>query len=159
MAEERRLFYVGLTRAKNKLYLVRAERRSSYGSYEEAVPSRFLDDLPLPLVQQQGMNAGYRRSSYGSQRDERKDRYSRWDAPSPVPAPRPGQQTYGYSAPRPVERKYAPAMRVRHPIWGEGMVIESRVQDGDETLDVIFESVGFKRLVASLANLEIIQGK
>jgi len=50
-------------------------------------------------------------------------------------------------------------MRVRHPIWGEGMVIESRVQDGDETLDVIFESVGFKRLVASLANLEIIQGK
>ena len=156
MAEERRLFYVGLTRAKNKLYLVRAERRSSYGSYEEAIPSRFLNDLPDGLVQQQGMNSSYRRSSFGSQRDERKERYSRWETPSPAPAPRPGQQTYGYSARPQTERKYSPAMRVRHPIWGEGMIIESRLQDGDETVDVIFQSVGFKRLVASLANLEII---
>jgi DNA helicase-2/ATP-dependent DNA helicase PcrA len=47
-------------------------------------------------------------------------------------------------------------MRVKHPSWGEGMVIESRIQDGDETVDVVFESVGFKRLAASLANLEIL---
>ncbi len=161
MAEERRLFYVGLTRAKNRLYLVRAERRSSYGSYEEAVPSRFLDDLPETLVQQQGISSSsnYRRGGFGSQREERKDRYSRWESPTPAPGggPRPGQPAYGYSAHKPVERRYSPAMRVKHPIWGEGMVIESRVQDGDETVDVIFESVGFKRLAASLANLEIIK--
>jgi DNA helicase-2/ATP-dependent DNA helicase PcrA len=39
------------------------------------------------------------------------------------------------------------------------MVIDSRIQDGDETIDVIFESVGLKRLVASLANLEILPSK
>ena len=50
MAEERRLFYVGLTRAKDRLYLVRAERRGSFGGYEESVPSQFLDDLPEKLL-------------------------------------------------------------------------------------------------------------
>jgi DNA helicase-2/ATP-dependent DNA helicase PcrA len=50
-------------------------------------------------------------------------------------------------------------MRVKHGVWGEGMVLESRIQDGDETIDVVFESVGFKRLVASLANLEILPSK
>ncbi len=43
-------------------------------------------------------------------------------------------------------------MRVRHPMWGEGMVLESRVPDDDERVDVVFESVGIKRL----ANLKII---
>ncbi len=46
MAEERRLFYVGITRARNVLYLVRAQRRSMYGSYEQQLPSRFLTDVP-----------------------------------------------------------------------------------------------------------------
>jgi DNA helicase-2/ATP-dependent DNA helicase PcrA len=47
-------------------------------------------------------------------------------------------------------------MRVRHSLWGEGVVLESRIEDGEETVDVHFESVGFKRLLASLAKLEII---
>jgi DNA helicase-2/ATP-dependent DNA helicase PcrA len=50
-------------------------------------------------------------------------------------------------------------MRIRHSVWGDGMVLDSRIQDGDETVDVVFESVGIKRLVASLANLEILPGK
>jgi DNA helicase II / ATP-dependent DNA helicase PcrA len=48
-------------------------------------------------------------------------------------------------------------MRVSHPSWGEGLVIDSRVQDDDERVDVFFDSVGFKRLAASLANLEVIK--
>ena len=51
MAEERRLFYVGLTRAKYRLYLVRAEQRSLYGSFQDSIPSRFLEDIPEELVQ------------------------------------------------------------------------------------------------------------
>ena len=50
MAEERRLFYVGLTRAKHRLYLVRAEQRSLYGSFQESIPSRFLEDIPEELI-------------------------------------------------------------------------------------------------------------
>ncbi len=55
-----------------------------------------------------------------------------------------------------VQARYRPGMRVNHPNWGEGLVIDSRIQDGDETIDVAFESVGFKRLLGSLANLQII---
>ena len=47
-------------------------------------------------------------------------------------------------------------MRVKHPTYGEGVVLESRIEDGDETVDVHFKSVGFKRLIASLAHLEIL---
>src|SRR5450759_4327612 len=68
MAEERRLFYVGITRAKDQVYLVRAERRATFGSYEEAIPSSFLSDLPEALIQGKRRPAGrqYRTSTYSS---------------------------------------------------------------------------------------------
>jgi DNA helicase-2/ATP-dependent DNA helicase PcrA len=47
-------------------------------------------------------------------------------------------------------------MRVKHETWGEGLVVDVRVQDNEERLDVFFDSVGFKRLLASLAKLEIL---
>ena len=46
-------------------------------------------------------------------------------------------------------------MRVEHSTWGEGIVLNSRLQDNDEVVDVFFEQVGLKRVVASLARLEI----
>ncbi len=48
-------------------------------------------------------------------------------------------------------------MRVGHPIWGEGIVLTSKLQDGDETVDIVFESVGIKRVAASLAKLKILK--
>jgi len=50
MEEERRLFYVGITRAKDKLYLVRSIQRGGRGSFEETYPSRFMDDVPADLI-------------------------------------------------------------------------------------------------------------
>ena len=71
---------------------------------------------------------------------------------------------YASSSPRPakpvsapiVQARYRAGMHVLHPSWGEGLVMETRIQDGDETVDVNFKSVGFKRLLASLANLQIL---
>jgi DNA helicase-2/ATP-dependent DNA helicase PcrA len=48
-------------------------------------------------------------------------------------------------------------MRVKHPIWNDGIVLDSRMQDDDEIVDVVFESVGIKRLAASLANLTVVK--
>jgi DNA helicase II / ATP-dependent DNA helicase PcrA len=144
MAEERRLLYVGMTRAKDRLYLVRAAQRSTYGSYEMSEPSRFLRDIPTNLVRQEGIRQRVRRT------DTQWNRGERWEGTTLAPAP-PSSR----SAPI-IEQRYHPAMRVRHPVWGDGMVLNSRVQDQDETIDVMFESVGLKRLVASLAKLEII---
>jgi DNA helicase-2/ATP-dependent DNA helicase PcrA len=140
MAEERRLFYVGITRTKNRLYLLRAEQRNNYGSIQINVPSRFLDDIPEDLMLKQGIrlfSRGARWSDYSLP--------ERWESSSST----------SRSASI-LEPQFKPNMRVRHSLWGEGVVLESRIEDGEETVDVHFESVGFKRLLASLAKLEII---
>jgi DNA helicase-2/ATP-dependent DNA helicase PcrA len=155
MAEERRLFYVGLTRAKDRLYLVRAERRGTYGGYEDSVPSQFLDDLPEALLNTSRRTNGFqaRRDTRATweNRDDRSRNYNSYTVPSPK-----GGGTYRPPAPQ-IQPRYTPNTRVRHKVWGEGWVLESRIEDDDETVDVSFDTVGFKRLVASLANLEIVQ--
>ncbi|HEY3310108.1 MAG TPA: UvrD-helicase domain-containing protein [Anaerolineales bacterium] len=137
MEEERRLFYVGITRAKDRLYILRAQRRGGRGYAEETMESRFLGDIPANLISGQA-RAGRRTNSYSSSR-------SSWELPS---ASRPA---------RIVEPQFRAGMRIKHPVWGEGIVLESRAQDGDEIVEVVFSSVGIKRLAASLANLTVVK--
>jgi DNA helicase-2/ATP-dependent DNA helicase PcrA len=56
-----------------------------------------------------------------------------------------------------VQKKYTPGMKVRHDAWGNGLVLNSRVQDGDETVDIFFEAGGLKKLMVSLAKLEVLE--
>ncbi len=168
MAEERRLFYVGLTRARNQLFLVRAERRSTYGSFQDSIPSRFLNDIPEGLLRRQGARMGraYSSSSSSSLRggwQERRERTSRWESsdarPSySAPAPRqpaPPSEPQHRSAPI-LQPTYQANMRVKHPVWGEGLVVASRVDEGEEVVEIFFDTVGFKRVLAALARLEIL---
>ncbi len=135
MEEERRLFYVGITRAKDRLYLLRAIQRGGRGMAEETYPSRFIDDIPSDLLIGKTRTG---RSIRGAPLD------TKWTLPSSgKPAPVPSAQ-------------FKAGTRIRHAMWGEGIVLDSRMQDGDEIVDVVFESVGIKRLAASLANLQII---
>jgi len=86
LEEERRLAYVGFTRAMRRLYLVRAYRRSFFGESQVTEPSRFLEDIPLNLVSNQGAagsysssglrSAGTRRSSWGEDYNYNQDNYS-----------------------------------------------------------------------------------
>ena len=135
MEEERRLFYVGITRAKDKLYLIRAIQRGGRGAAEETYPSRFLDDIPADLLVGKTRTG---RSIRGRVPD------TQWSLPS-----RPQSASV-------IESKYRAGTHVRHQVWGEGIVLDSRIQDDDEIVDVVFESVGIKRLAASLANLKIL---
>lgn len=57
----------------------------------------------------------------------------------------------------PTEPRYKAGMRVIHPVWGDGMVVETRILGNDETVTVMFETVGLKRLAASVAKLEIVR--
>jgi DNA helicase-2/ATP-dependent DNA helicase PcrA len=140
MLEECRLFYVGITRAKDRLYLICSQNRTAYGFAEPVAPSRFLDYIPYDLLDEaQPRRSRQPRAGRGGRR------LDDWAAHEIV-APRPAA---------PVERRYQPGMRVHHPSWGEGMVLNSKLQDGDEIVDVHFAGVGLKRLVASLARLEI----
>ena len=136
MHEERRLFYVGITRAKDRLFLVHSQYRNLYGYPEPAEPSRFLEDIPLRLIDsQQPARSGRSFVTYNRRSD-------RWEAAPPASAPL-------------IQPRYQPGMRVFHPVWEDGMVLNSRIQDDDEIVDIFFENVGLKRVAASLANLQI----
>lgn len=136
MEEERRLFYVGITRAKDKLYLIRSIQRGGRGAAEETFPSRFLDDVPADLL-------------VGKTRTGRSIRgqvpETKWQT----------YQTQGKPATL-TQARYRAGTRVNHSSWGEGIVLDSKIQDDDEIVDVVFNSVGIKRLSASLANLKIL---
>jgi len=142
MEEERRLFYVGITRAKDRLHLLRALRRGGRGFSEESIPSRYLEDIPPELLSGKS-RAGRSRQDQGTT--------WQWSGSRSGAAslPRNGFATVS-------EARFRAGMRVRHTSWGEGIVLNSRLQDNDETVDVVFESVGIKRLAASLANLTIL---
>jgi DNA helicase II / ATP-dependent DNA helicase PcrA len=143
MEEERRLFYVGITRAKDKLYLVRSIQRGGRGMAEETYPSRFMDDVPADLlVGKTRTGRSPSSSSFGSTRSSSSE--SKWALHN-----KPTTASV-------IESKFRAGTRVKHPSWGEGIVLDSKIQDDDELVDVVFTSVGIKRLSASLANLKII---
>jgi len=141
MAEERRLFYVGITRAKNQLTLVRAGQRSNYGRFEYTQESRFLEDIPEELIERQGIRLGIHRVNPLSQ--------PRWEPLSFSGFDKREKQL-------PVAARYKAGMRVIHPQWGDGLVIETRILGNDETVTVMFETAGLKRLAASIAKLQIM---
>ncbi|MBE3066964.1 MAG: UvrD-helicase domain-containing protein [Chloroflexi bacterium] len=144
MEEERRLFYVGITRAKDRLYLLRALRRGGRGYAEETIPSRYLEDIPPELLS-------------GKARAGRSSRAQTpvWLRSDPLSGAASSPEGKGSATVK--EAHFRAGMRVQHPTWGEGIVLNSRLQDNDETVDVVFESVGIKRLAASLANLTIMK--
>ena len=145
MHEERRLMYVGMTRAKDRLYLLRAFRRSMYGDSSLSEPSRFLEDIPDHLI------AGHL-ARKKSNVDPPKGVYKKattWEA-SPVLSARPAAE--------PAPAKHKSGQRVRHASFGEGIVIESKLSGGEEEVIVVFDEVGLKRLAVSVAKLEILKG-
>ncbi len=135
MAEERRLLYVGITRAMHRLYLVRAFRRRLFGTSAVGEPSRFLFDIPTDLVEGDPI---------GGQ--------------TPAEALYARQTTWDRSAAPTPEARFRAGMRVSHAKFGEGIVLESHVDHDDEEVTVQFETAGTKRLVASLARLEALEG-
>ncbi len=221
LEEERRLAYVGITRAKRRLFLSHAWRRATWGMGQASLPSRFLLEIPQELmigpqlVPYEGIadedgpldldlvfgarrtsrfgtpiragGGAYRQgsgrpgapppgSSFRPSRDlaakreayreggrsgrepgapgtSGDDRAARWQptpaAPRPAPAPRPIV---------PGERQFRDGDRVRHPRWGDGIVVSSKLTRTDEEVTVAFRDpgAGRKTLLASMANLELL---
>ena len=137
MQEERRLLYVGVTRAKDRLYLIYAQNRSAFGYPDPVEPSRFLSDIPDTLL-----------DDTSSMRTMRPSKLTGFDSKTiQWETKRPGAANV-------ITQRYQPGVHVQHPVWGDGMVLSSRIQDDDEIVDIFFENVGMKRVAASLANLK-----
>ena len=137
MQEERRLFYVGITRAKDRLYLVYPQNRSTFGHPEACDPSRFLEDIPAQLL------------------SEVRPKVIRRD--SPLKADQAASLNWRTaSASQTVQQRFRAGMRVQHPTFGEGIILNSRIQDDDEIVDIFFEDAGLKKLAVALARLNIL---
>ncbi len=156
MEEERRLCYVGVTRAKERLYLLYAFSRTLYGETEVREPSRFLADVPSQLVEgrekrrvttpaarQQDLGLGPGR--YHSARQGRVAAFS----PGGRLSASARQEDQQAAAPR-----FQTGDKVKHQVFGQGIVVESRLVAGDEQVTVAFAGAGLKRLMASMAPME-----
>ncbi len=139
MEEERRLCYVGVTRAKKRLYLARAFRRNLMGRSMVTVPSRFLNDIPRDKIASP--------DSYREWQEQKGDvaasLYS-WNK-SPIPTP---------SATLP---ELKTGDRVRHAQFGEGVVVNLQPGKDDSEATVAFPGLGVKKLSLRLARLEKVE--
>ena len=145
MEEERRVCYVGMTRARERLYLTHARRRMRHGRYSGAIHSRFLDDLPSDETARARSTRGARptetprerRAAYAARQAQG------WDSGDP-----------GGDGGEVDEPRYAAGDRVRHSHFGAGVVVSCEVTRGDQRVVVAFEGQGVKKLLLSLAPLE-----
>ncbi len=143
MEEERRLMYVGMTRARQRLYLLHTFQRTVWGKSDLSLPSRFIDDIPAHLLSTTrgaGMSQSYRHQTT-------------WGKSS-----RPPRISEDDSTASPAGQQFKSGQRVFHARFGEGIVIESRRSGNDEEVSVVFEEAGLKRLMASFANMELLEG-
>src|SRR5712664_3820809 len=134
MAEERRLCYVGMTRAKDRLYLSCAFRRHLYGRSQPAFPSRFLTEIP-----QSQLAAPKGSAPVAPPRQGYKERFQERQVQAAPAAP-------------PVQR-FTSGDRVKHPAFGAGTVVKSTMTRTDEELVIKFDKVGLKILSGMLAPL------
>jgi len=162
MEEERRLAYVGITRARKILHLCNAWSRMLHGQTQYNPPSRFLDDIPEGLIQREGSQKSNRSlrnstSSYSDIKD--------WDfiSTDQFSSEEPSGRIFGKGVNQPENNSNSsgahllglqPGDDVRHEAWGAGVVVNVSGEGDRAEAVVSFSSVGEKRLLLSWAPLE-----
>ena len=128
LEEERRLCYVGFTRARERLLLLSARSRRIYGFSRGCVPSRFLQEIPGDLLVEEGASPPP----------------PAWGAAAPAPPE---------AAARPEPQAFPVGSRVYHPLWGHGTVTRSVPSSRGAKVTVRFRQAGTKQLIAEMAGL------
>lgn len=156
MEEERRLCYVGITRAMEELVVSRADRRTLFGGISFNPPSRFLREIPNELFYNETANRGRGRVVRSFDPDAEEESYSR-----PAPPPKKLWDTGTIS---PTEQKktavtdsYRVGQKVRHEKFGIGVILNVSGEGANRQVEVVFPSVGPKRLALAYAKLEPIR--
>jgi DNA helicase-2/ATP-dependent DNA helicase PcrA len=170
LEEERRLCYVGITRAKERVFLSRAEKRSTFGVGRANLPSRFLEELPIELIQLEERQG--KMETLFSQETSMADQLTDWKNHFQQPEKTMEDLTQENFFPERQEMVLSPVdetrpreeffplrvgMKVRHPKFGEGRVRSIEGMDEDQKATILFQSVGSKRLKVRYAQLEILE--
>lgn len=175
--EERRLCYVGITRAKKKLYITNVNKRTLYGSTTYAIPSRFISEIPEDLFDENSRdNLSLRKrkqESYLNPEYSQVDRILKTSNSYFADTKKTSASKFGInvesflknisgSNKKPIQiskdtNQYEVGMSVKHKKFGIGVIQKIEVEEEDLKLDIMFEKSGFKRLMANYTPLEIIQ--
>ena len=165
MSEERRLAYVAITRAREMLYITHARERMMYGKTTYNRLSRFIkDELPKSLIFEDsprrrerpsygGYSSSEGRSYYGvsaTDHSGRSNSFSEMRRPveiAPKKREKEGAAEYGII-------RFAPGTRVKHDMFGEGIILSSRDMGGDVLYEVKFDNGQTKKLMATFAKLK-----
>jgi DNA helicase-2/ATP-dependent DNA helicase PcrA len=155
--EERRLAFVGMTRAKQELYLSHARLREFRGNTLYAVPSMFLDELPADAVQQLDLSAsaGGTLAAIEHWRGGSDAAVQGWSDAGirPKPAPIPPASVGSGSGGGP----YAEGMLVRHPTYGSGRIVELSGYGSLKKVKIRFQTAGERSFIADKVTLEIVR--
>ena len=171
--EERRLMYVAITRAREKIYLTRSKSRFLYGRRDVTKTSRFIrelapelgavaaDSTPYYYAGGGKKYAGSYKSTYGYDAEEKSTGRALYSSADGVQndgfsSASSFKPAWGGSKPKPAQSggKYAVGTRVRHAKFGVGRVIA--IKNGGNTLHVAFDNQGIKELSAAIAPLEVL---
>lgn len=165
LEEERRLFYVGMTRAKKSLTLSRALYRRTYGEerLRPSIPSRFLAEVPRELIEAAGgsLSEPGETRRYESDPDYAQE-YSYRRNPAfgrssySYPAAKPRSSFKPPPAPPRAKKDSLVGTRVRHSKYGVGTIIDVEGEGDDRKLTVSFQDYGAKKLVERYANLQVV---
>ena len=141
--EERRLAYVGITRAKEKLYLIKCQSRMLFGSTNRNMPSRFVREIPGEIVELTGMERKIKepmanREPYATEKTSGFKGHTEFVK---QPAGTAGSASYSVGD------------MVKHKVFGEGMVVKTERMGNDTMLEIAFDKVGTKILMANFAKL------
>jgi DNA helicase-2/ATP-dependent DNA helicase PcrA len=152
LEEERRLCYVGMTRARRRLVLTGAARRRVFGEYQSCEPSRFLDEIPATLMERitPARSPRYDSAFAHSHYEFRTNPYGRKGGGRS----RERQASYAYEDEDQSSTGVRMGMRVRHAQFGVGTVTAVEEHNDDVKITVKFISVGVKKLLAKYAKLE-----
>ena len=155
LEEERRLCYVGITRARRQLVLTSAARRRVFGEYQNTEPSRFIDEIPADLIEQDfpAASSSFNRSQWEYRPNPYARRGGYGSRKTEDPDAKVATQNFHYE-----EEDQTPGLRpgarVRHAQFGVGTVVSVEDLEDDQKLVVKFASVGSKTLRARYAKLQ-----
>ena len=160
LEEERRLCYVGITRAMDRCFMTYARHRMLYGRTNDNPPSRFLSELPSEGVEKRGTIETEERDQWaeldwdqGRARYEERKAARRDTAMAGLPAAWTGRAEPPRKKTAPSETRFRAGDHVRHPSLGNGVVVSSQLRSDDEEVTVAFPDKGVKKLMASFAKL------
>lgn len=148
--EERRLAYVGITRAKEELYLTKTKSRMLFGSTTHNAPSRFVNEIPDEYIRTSGDRGftSFSPSSYGSSSTSIPSKPSYSFNPNIAPSfKKPIQKS---------ETTYKAGDNVLHKVFGKGMIVKAEKMGNDTMLEIVFETKGTKTLMANFSKMEKI---